>query len=260
MVAALKERSTSWSFGPHAPVKDSQIAIEQPPGKYEPVPYAERNYDWSHSSQHARAIPELESHIVKLREQRQQVCQEAEAVRDWLHERETEYHKLKDTASDIEIDKLQTEKHYLEVSSHWYLVTWIAVSECDWMLAGATEHLALARNATQQGIDWPSSPAPAQSGRSPNVKLEHIILGLEMRLRSMQESSRQVPDAVALLKKALKEDPNLSGHRRVAMEGQIRSFEQVQKIWRQDIGAYERVWADAKTRSGSGSDEASKTK
>lgn len=140
MVAALKERTRSWHFVPRQPVKEpGQSPIEQalghpnysdgfhkshkPPGKYEPVPYAERNHDWSHSSQHARSIPELEDHIAKLREERQQVCYEAEAVRDWLHEREADYHKLKDTARGAGTDKLQTEKRYLEVLSHWYLAT-----------------------------------------------------------------------------------------------------------------------------------------
>ena len=197
--------------------------------------------------------------MAKLREGRQQVCKEAEAVRDWLRERETEYYKLKDTASGIDTEKLQSEKHYLEVLGHWYLVTWMAVSECDWMLAGATEHLILARNATQRDLDWPPT-APAQSATTPNVKLEHMLLGLEMRLKSMQESSRQVPSALPILKKVLKEDPNINGSQRVAIEGQIRGFEHMQKVWQDDIKAYERVLADAKKRSESGRDESSLTK
>ena len=273
MIAALIERETSWSFGPRQPAKDPQIANEElhknpnysdgfhkthkPLDKYEPVPYAERNYDWSHSSRLARAIPELEDHIAKLRVQRQRVCKEAESVRDWLHEREAAYFNLKATATGNETDKLQTDKHYLEVLSHWYLATWITVSECDWMLAGATEHLTLARKATQQGLDWP--PPPAQPGKSPNVKLEYMLLGLELRLNSMRDSSRQAPGAVAMLKKALKEDPNITGPQRAAIEGQIRSFEHMQKALHDDMEVHERVLADAKKRSENGSDESSTT-
>jgi hypothetical protein len=59
------------------------------------------------------------------------VCKEAEAVRDWLREREAAYYKLKATPSGVDTDKLQTEKFYLEILSHCYLATWTAVSECD---------------------------------------------------------------------------------------------------------------------------------
>ena len=228
----------------------------KPSDKYEPVPYAERNYDWSHSSHLARAIPELEDHIAKLRVQRQQVCKEAETMRDWLHEREAAYYNLKATATGNETDKLQTEKHYLEVLSQWYLATWITVSECDWMLAGATEHLALARKAAQQGLDWP--PPPTRPGKTPDVKFGYMLLGLELRLKSLRESSQQAPGAVALLKKAL-EDPNITGPQRAAIEGQIRSFEHMQKALHSDVEAHERVLADAKMRSGGGSDEGSTT-
>lgn len=125
------------------------------------------------------------------------------------------------------------------------------------MLAGATEHLALTRKAVQQGLDWP--PPPTQPGKTPDVKLEYTLLGLGLRLKSLRDSSQQAPGAVALLKKALKEDPNITGPQRAAIEGQIRSFEHMQGALHSDIEAHERVLADAKMRSGSVSDEGSTT-
>ena len=134
MVDALRESATLRPYDHRKPKDASQTAIErflkapnqsdsfhkthQPPGKYEPVPYPERNYDWSCSSLPARAIPELEEHITQLRSQRQQICKEAEAVRNWLREREAAYHKLKSAASGLEPNELRIEKLYLEVLGH----------------------------------------------------------------------------------------------------------------------------------------------
>lgn len=78
------------------------------------------------------------------------------------------------------------------------------------MLAGANEHLMLARKATQQGPDRPESP-PAQTRKTPDVRLEHMLCELDLVLLSIRKLSQQVPSALASLKRALNEDPNITG-------------------------------------------------
>jgi hypothetical protein len=86
LVDALKEITTPRLVRPRSGSR-SQTAVEQIlsasnhsdgfhkthrlPGTFEPVPYSERNYDWSCEPQQHKAIPELEKHIVELRKQRQ---------------------------------------------------------------------------------------------------------------------------------------------------------------------------------------------
>jgi hypothetical protein len=86
-----------------------------------------------------------------------------------------------------------------------------------------------------------------------------MLLGLEMHLRAMRESSRQVPGAIAQLKRSLSDNTDVSGPQRVAIEGQIRDFERAQKMTLDDIEVYERVLADAMKRSES-SEETSATR
>ena len=102
IASALKAKTHNPSFGPRRATNGSQNVFEQilespnhsdsfhkphvPDNSFEPTPYSLRNYDWSSITQHDRAIPELETHISQLHKRRQQACNEAEAVRDWLHE------------------------------------------------------------------------------------------------------------------------------------------------------------------------------
>lgn len=279
IVAALKERATSWSFGPRGPVNDSQTLVEQildypnysdgfhkthkPADSIDPVPYSTRNYNWSRSPQHAGTIYDLEKHITELRKKRQQRSNEAEAVRTWLQQREADFYTQKrKAATDAEIRALKPEQHYLEKLGFWYLSTWMAVSECDWMIAGAADHLAFAK-ATQQGLDW---PPPAQSTtKAPNVKLEHILLMLPRNLKSLQAQKRQLSSLIAQLRKDLSEASKANSPRRAAIEEQIRSYEQILKVWNDGIEAIERVWWDAMEKSetgggGGGGEESSKDK
>lgn len=141
MIAALKERTNLRLLGPRSSTKvaDGQENIVElildlsnasddfhrtltPPGEFEPVPYASRNYDWSCSPQQAQAVPELERHIAKLRKQRQQLCNEAESVRDWLYKREAAFYRLEAT-SGAETSELKVEKNYLTMLGRWYLST-----------------------------------------------------------------------------------------------------------------------------------------
>jgi hypothetical protein len=136
-------------------------------------------------------------------------------------------------------------------------VTWVAVSECDWMLAGATEHLALAK-ATQQGLEWPPPPPATQSqssGTTPAVNLETMLLGLPIRLRSMQVQAAQLPAHVAGLQKTLSQAPNVNSPYHAALEGQIRGLETIQREWAREIEVCERVLADATARSKTSSGE-----
>lgn len=231
MVAALKERTTPRHFTPRGPVRDPQTVVEQildypnhsdgfhkthkPLGSVEPVPYSSRNYGWSRSPEHIGTIYDLEQHIAELRKKRQQLCNEAEAVRAWLQQREAAFYtqKLK-AATDAEINALKPERNYLQKLGHWYLSTWMAVSECDWMIAGATDHLAFSK-ASQQGLEW---PPPAPPGKS-NIKLEHMLLGLPMRLKSLQVQRAALPGLIAQLKKDLRDAPKANSPSRAAIEG-----------------------------------------
>jgi hypothetical protein len=272
MIAAIKERTTIRSFAPREPVKSSQSPVEQileypnysddfhkthkPPGSVEPVPYSTRNYDWSQQPQHARTIASLEEHIAELRKKRQQLSREAEAVRTWLQQREAKFYteKLK-AASDVEISTLKPEQLYLEKLGYWYLSTWMAVSECDWMIAGAADHLAFAK-ASQQGLEW---PPPAQPNK-PNVKLEHMLSGLPIRLKSLQVQRKALPGLIAQLKRELKDASKTNSPQRAAIEGQIRGLQQMLEIWIDEMDVTERVWADAIEKSEDDDDENSTTK
>jgi len=117
----------------------------------------------------------------------------------------------------------------------------MAVSECDWMIAGASEHLALAK-AIQQGLEWPTA---VQGNRTPNVKLELMLLGLPMRVRTMRLQLAQVPARVTGLRKSLNGVARM-GPYRTPIEGQIRGFERMQREWEREIEICERVLADAK--------------
>ena len=272
MVAALKERTTIRPVGPREPVNSSQSFVEQileypnysddfhkthkPPGSVKPEPYSTRNYDWSQQPQHPRTISSLEEHIEELRKKRQQLCHEAESVRSWLQQREAQFYtaKLK-AASDVEISMLKPGQLYLEKLGYWYLSTWMAVSECDWMIAGATDHLAFAK-ASQQGLEW---PALAQPGK-PNVKLEHILSVLPMRLKALQVQRAALPGLIAQLKGELSDASEANSPQRTAIEGEIRGYEKILEMWADEIDVTERVWADAKKRSEGGGHETSKTK
>jgi hypothetical protein len=275
LVTALKERTTSRGFGPRKPVSSAPTVVDhllndpnysddfhktqRLPGKHEPEPYAKRNHDWSQQPQHARTIPSLEEHIAELRKKRQQLSKEAEAIRAWFQQREATFYTEKlNAASDTEISALKPEQLYLERLGYWYLSTWMAVSEHDWMIAGATDHLAFAK-AMQQGLEWPPPPAPPGK-KTPDVHLEHMLLGLPMLLRGMQVQKAALPGLIAQLKQDLKEASKAGSPHCTAIEGQIRGYEQILGMWGDEIDATERVWRDAMERSEGGGDEISKKK
>ena len=272
IVAALLERTATRAFGPREPVSSSQSPFERmfedpnysddfhrthkPPGSVKPVPYSTRNYDWSQQPQHARTIASLEEHIAELRKKRQQLCREAEAIRTWLQQREARFYAVKlKAASDVEISALKPEERYLEKLGYWYLSTWMAVSEWDWMIAGATDHLAFAK-ASQQGLEWPQ---PAQPSK-PNVKLEHMLSVLPVRLKALQTQRAALPGLIAQLKKDLSDASKTNSPLCTVIEGQIRGYEKILELWADDINVMERVWADAMKRSESGGDETSETR
>jgi hypothetical protein len=274
LVTALKERTTSRGFGPRKPVNSTPAFVDhllndpnysddfhktqRLPGKHEPEPYAKRNYGWSQQPQHARTIASLEEHIAELRKKRRQLCKGAETIRTWFQQREATFYteKLK-AASGIEISALKLEQLYLERLGYWYLSTWMAVSECDWMIAGATDHLAFVKTM-QQGLEWPPPPAP--SGNAPDVHLEHMLLGLPVLLKGLQVQRAGLPRLIAQLKKELKEASKAGSLHRAAIEGQIRGYEQILVMWSDEIDATERVWRDAMKRSEGGGDETSETR
>jgi hypothetical protein len=274
LVTALKERTMSRGFGPRKPVNSAPTVADhllsdpnysdhfhktqRLPGKHEPEPYAKRNYGWSQQPQHARTIPSLEEHIAELRKKRQQLCKEAETIRTWFQQREATFYTEKlNAASDTEISALKPEQLYLERLGYWYLSTWMAVSECDWMIAGATDHLAFAK-ALQQGLEWPPPAPPGK--KTPDVHLEHMLLGLPMLLRGMQVQRQALPGLIAQLKKDLKEASKAGSPHCATIEGQIRGYEQVLEIWGDEIDATERVWRNAMKRSEGDGEVTSKTK
>jgi hypothetical protein len=76
----------------------------------------------------------------------------------------------------------------------------MAVSECYWEIAGAKDHLTFTK-AMQQGLEWPPPPGK----KTPNVNLEHMLLGLPILLKGMQVQRATLPGLIAQLKKDLRE-------------------------------------------------------
>lgn len=98
-----------------------------PCGESEPVPYASRKYDWV--PEQPGAARELEDHIRKLQVKRRQASDEAEAVWQWLSERELEYYRLKAKAkAGSDVRGLTTMKRYLETVSRRQNLLWLEVS------------------------------------------------------------------------------------------------------------------------------------
>jgi len=75
----------------------------------------------------------------------------------------------------------------------------------------------------------------------------------------LQARRVQLPAQIAQLMKDLSDAAKTDSLRRTSIEDKIHRKEQIQETWRSHIYAVERVWADAKKRSGSG-DESSKTR
>lgn len=94
----------------------------------------------------------------------------------------------------------------------------MAVSECDWMIADTRDHLAFAK-AMQQGLEW---PPPTPPGKTPDVKLEHMLLGLPMLLKGLQVQRAALPGLIEQLKKDLNEASKAGGPHCTAIEWQIR--------------------------------------
>jgi hypothetical protein len=91
-----------------------------------------------------------------------------------------------------------------------------------------------------------------------NVRLEHMLLTLPTRLKSLRASSAELPAQIAQLKKALNDASTNNDPRRTAIEADIRGYERLQERWFDEILTTERVWANAMKRSENG-DERSKT-
>jgi hypothetical protein len=159
-----------------------------PPGEAEPVPYAVRNYAWSGSLEQGNSAFALEQHIADLRKQRQKACDQAEALRAWLYDREVDFYKLKE-APNSDKDELKSQQKYLEVLARWHLSTWRAVGECDWMIADATDHLTF-METVQKGLTW--QPARLFSDRSQSVDLRKMLEGLDMHLKTTYVLLQQI--------------------------------------------------------------------
>jgi hypothetical protein len=220
-----------------------------PKGELRPFPYAARNYDWSGGNlESSDLIRALEEHISALREQRRQTHDETEALHSWLSECEAEYYKLKEKASGSKSDrvteKLVSKKRYLENLARWHLSAWKAVSECDWMIAGATHRLALQKNSELR--------APRSvSDRPQSVKLKHMLRGLDAYLKASDDISRMLRQSLALNKRELARAvlENVKPRYRAPIKERIEYLERSLKGWATETESARRVFRDAEERS-----------
>jgi hypothetical protein len=247
IVLALKKRKTLVS-GEQDVIKlsvdppndpDAFHKTHTPQDEAEPVPYAARNYDWSGSPQQGNSTLALEQHIADLRKRRQQACEQAEALRAWLYDREVDFYKLKELP-DSNPNDLKSQQKYLEVLARYHLTAWRTIGECDWMIADATDHLAFMLSA-QKGLPW----QPANTPQS--VDLKHMVESLKSYLktsddilRSLEMNIQQLADA----KKAMPKNLNMGD-----LEGHIAASGLLQKRLEEQVEVSRRVLEDASARS-----------
>jgi hypothetical protein len=216
-----------------------------PLGETEPVPYTARNYGWSGSLQQGNSALALEQHIVDLRKQRQKTCDQAEALRAWLYDREVDFYKLKE-APNSDKDELKSQQKYLEILARWHLSTWRAVGECDWMIVDATDHLT-SMKTVQKGLPW--QPARLSSNRSQSVDLRKMLEGRDMHLKTSYDLLQQIEirlvqtrETFAAAEKA--KFPNMGD-----LKEHIVAILLLLKRWEGEVEVSRRVLEDASARS-----------
>lgn len=231
-------RTPNNSNGPHKTVT--------PSGESETVPYAERNYDWTPNR--AGAVSELSDHIRKLQAQRQQACDEAEAVWDWLSERELEYYKQKARAeAGSEVKGLKTMKTYLETLGKRQLQLWQSVSNCDWMLADAQKQLTLAKSRdSTEALDTPSTSRDDTNVKS--VPLTRMVRGLDVALTSTT-ALVQHTQAELIKNRKLANDANTESNIKPLLNGKISYLEQTLRLLEEHRKSVQRLLEEAIERS-----------
>lgn len=217
---------SSWpnhSDGPHL-----TIPLD---GEVEPVPYANTNYTWF--APEVRAVPELEAHIERLRQLRQNLAQEAEVLWHWLARKEAEFYDILSRSSPNS-DVAVAARRYVETLAVVHTHVWVEVSKCDWMIASARkriEQLQSAHSNAEGKVSWMppaiSAPVSASTPERSLIMLKAYAQQIEARRVARTRVKTQVTEELTLIEKRKELDkmiPDPATGRQTTLRQSIQSI------------------------------------